>query len=288
MPASIAGLTEADAIRLFLEQSPQARRGPASERAVRASLRQDARTADPNVAYEIEDAAGVRDTFLTVEQELPITGRRGLLRERADVAAQAAGLRAEADLLRESYALRGAFHEILYRRIVLETLRESDRRLARTVEILRIREKEGEGSGYDVLRAEQEWAELRMSTAEAEAAEAAARARFGSYFDPALHMESAALEGDLSSAGPLPDAGEATVRALERRSDLRALSSERERLDLEQRAARRSRFPTPVLAVGWKRTEDAGISDTGFVAALTVPLPVFDRGRLESARAAAE
>ena len=39
--------------------------------------------------------AGVRDEFLTFEQELPVTGRRGLLLERAEAAASAVGLAAE-------------------------------------------------------------------------------------------------------------------------------------------------------------------------------------------------
>ncbi len=288
VPASSGAVTEAAAIRTFLEQSPQARRVPVVERSVGAALRTETRVPNTGVAYQVEDAAGVRDEFLTFEQELPITGRRGLLNERAEIAAEAAGLSAERDLQDEAFDLKRSFHEVLYRERVLERLRSGTGLLARTVEILAEREREGEGAGYDVLRAEQELAELGMTTAGADSALVAARSRFGSFYDPASNMNMARLEGDFAPSDPVPEVEQAVVQALEHRLDLRSLSAERERLDLERRAAHRRRFPDPVLTAGWKRTEALGLSDTGYVAALTVPLPIFDRGRFEAARATSE
>jgi cobalt-zinc-cadmium efflux system outer membrane protein len=179
------------------------------------------------------------------------------------------------------------FQEVLYRERVLERLRHGAELLEQTVETLEKREREGEGSGYDVLRAEQELAELRMTIADADAALTVARSRFGSFYDPDSKMGSARLEGDLIPSGPVPEVERAVEQALGQRLDLRSLSAERERLDLERRAARRQRFSEPVLTAGWKRTEALGLSDTGYVAALTVPLPIFDRGRFETARATA-
>jgi len=288
VPASTGSVTEADAIRLFLEQSPQARRVPLVLESVDAALRFQTRVSNPQVAYQVEDAAGVRDEFLTFQQELPITGRRGLLNERSEVAAAAAGLAAENDLHEEGIALKRSFYEVLYRERVLERLRDGAELLVQTVKILEEREREGEGSGYDVLRAEQELAELRMTTAGAEAILTAARSRFGSFYDPDLNMGAARLEGGLAPSGPVPEVDQATGKALEQRLDLRSLSAERERLGLERKAARRRRFPEPVLTAGWKRTEALGLSDTGYIAALTVPLPIFDRGRFGAVRATAE
>ncbi|MBT8485852.1 MAG: TolC family protein, partial [Phycisphaerae bacterium] len=287
-PASTGSVTEAAAIRLFLEQSPQARRVPLVLESVDAALRVQTRVSNPEVAYQVEDAAGVRDEFLTFQQELPITGRRGLLNERAEVAASAAGLAAESDLYDEVFALKRSFHEVLYRERVLKRLRGGAELLAQTIQILEEREREGEGSGYDVLRAEQELAELRMTNADADTALAAARSRFGSFYDPDSNMGSARLEGGFTPSGPVPEIDQAILQALEQRLDLRSLSMERERLDLERRAARRRRFPEPVVTAGWKRVEAIGLSDTGFIAALTIPLPIFDRGRFEAVRATAE
>jgi len=287
-PASTGPVTEAEAIGLFLEQSPQARRVPLVVQSVDAALRIEAPVSNLEIAYQIEDAAGVRDEFLTFQQRLPITGRRSLLGERAEVASAAAGLAAERDLQAEAYELKRSFHEVLYRERVLERLQYGSERLERTVEILAEREREGDGSGYDVLRTEQELAEMRVTGAAAETALAVARSRFGSFYDPELHMESIRLEGDPAPAGPAPEVEQAVEQALAQRLDLRSLASERERLDLERKAARRRRFPEPTLMAGWKRTEVLGFSDTGYIAALSVPLPIFDRGRYDTARATAE
>jgi cobalt-zinc-cadmium efflux system outer membrane protein len=286
--ASDEPVTESDALRLFLEESPQAQKVPLIVQSIGAELRVDARVSNPDVAYQVEDAAGVRDEFLTIQQELPITGRLGLLRESADAASSAAGLAAERDLEAAAYALRASFYEVVYRDSVFERLQRGAGLLDRVVDILAQREREGEGSGYDLLRAEQELAEIGIATAEAEAALSVARSRFGSFFDPALRMEAAALEGDLQSTDAIPEPDEAIERALSKRADLRALLVEAERRDLERRAARRRRFPEPTVTAGWKRTEGLGLEDTGFIASLTVPLPIFDRGQVTLARASAD
>jgi cobalt-zinc-cadmium efflux system outer membrane protein len=288
VPASTGPVTEAQAIRLFLEQSPQARRVPLVVQSADAALRVETRVANPEIAYQIEDAGGVRDEFLTFQQELPITGRRGLLGERTEIASAAAGLAAESLLQAEAYDLKRSFHEVLYREQVLDRLQHGAGLLEGTLEILEQREREGEGSGYDVLRAEQDLAQLGIESAAAEAALAAARSRFGSYYDPESLMDAARLEGGSAPVRAVPEVEEAVEQALAQRLDLRALGAERERLDLERRAARRRRFPEPVLTAGWKRIETLGLSDTGYIAALSVPLPIFDRGSSGAARATAE
>jgi hypothetical protein len=91
--ASPDALTEAAAIRIFLEHSPQARRAPLIERSVAAALRVEALWPNPDFVYQVEDAAGVRDEFMTLQQGLSITGRRRLLDRRAAAAASAAAPR---------------------------------------------------------------------------------------------------------------------------------------------------------------------------------------------------
>ena len=286
--AAAETVTEREAVRIFLEQSPEARLGPLIEQSVAAEIRRGAPLPNPAVAYQVEDAAGVRDQYLTVQQALPITGRQRLVREAADAGAQAAGLAASQELRASASAVRQSFYEVLYGEGVLDRLRQGVERLRRVVDILAKRESEGEGSGYDLLRAEQELAELGIETAEAEVALSAARSRFGSFFDPAQQMASARLEGTLDLTEAPPATGEEVDLALARRDDLKALRAEARRLDLEREAARRQRLPEPTLSAGWKRVEGFDLEDTGFIAALTIPLPIFDRGQIESAQAAAD
>ena len=47
---------------------------------------------NPEVAYQTEDAGGVRDQFVTFSQALPFGGGRSHLRESAEAAGAAAGL----------------------------------------------------------------------------------------------------------------------------------------------------------------------------------------------------
>ena len=286
--ASVEPLSESEAIRLYLEQSPRARMVPLIQASVAAERREDALLPNPVVAYQIEDAAGVRDEFLTFQQEIPLTGRRGLIRDGADAAVSAATAVARQDLLATLCSVRLAFYEVLHRESALDRLRAGAERLDRVVRILRSREREGEGSGYDLLRAEQELAETEISISEAEAALSVARARFGSFFEPQQGMATVRLAGDLEPSGTIPDSREATELALANRGDVKALRAEALRLDLEARAARRQRFPEPILAAGWKRVEAPGVDDTGFVASLAIPLPIFGRGQLAAARARAD
>lgn len=283
-----AVLTEQDAVRLFLERSPQSRKPPLVETAVREDSRGAALLSNPVVGYQVEDAGGVRDEFLTVEQALPITGRRGLLGQRGGLAAEAAALGARRELQAVVAAVRSAFYEALYRETELDRVREGVERLARVVEILRDREREGESSGYDLLRAEQELAEAGIAASEAEGALAAARARLGSYLGPEIDLQAIRLSGDFDPAGPVPERARAVEEALSSRDDLNALRADARRLEVEMRAERRKRIPEPTLAAGWKRTEAQDLRETGFVASLSVPLPVFDRGQTAAARAAAE
>lgn len=285
---SDAPVTEPEAIRLFLEESPQAQRVSVIVRSADAASRVEAPVANPEIAYLVEDAAGVRDEFLTFQQKLPITGRRELVRDSADAAAEAAGLAAERDLRISASALRQSFYEVLYRTSVSERLWQGAERLERVVEILAMREREGEGSGYDLLRAEQELVEIGIDGAESEAALSVARSRFGAFFDPGLNMESARLSGDLQPTDRPPEPEQAIELALAQRGDLEALRAESQRLELERRAARRQRFPEPTLLAGWKRTSALGFDDTGFTAALMVPLPVFDRGKFSAEHASAQ
>jgi outer membrane protein, heavy metal efflux system len=72
------------------------------------------------------------------------------------------------------------------------------------------------------------------------------------------------------------------------RAELRALHQLGERATHEADAARRARLPSPSLFGGMKRADDAAGRETGGVLGLSVLVPLFDTGRREAARWAAE
>lgn len=280
--------SESEAVRLFLAESPHVRQIELVGRSAEAGARQEALLANPALSYQVEEAAGVRDEFLTLQQEIPITGRRGLVRESALAASSAAVLDAQSGLREEVHALRVAFHDVLRRERAVEILARGRDRMSRIVRILEAREREGESAGYDLLRAEQELSEIDVSRSEADAALAVVRSRFGRFFDPKAEMHAARLDGGLELSSAVPDEAEAIDQALTGRGELRALRATADRLSLEKRAAARRRYPEPTVSAGWKRTDAADQIDTGYFAAVTVSVPLFDRGQLEAARAGAD
>jgi outer membrane protein, heavy metal efflux system len=276
--------TEREVVDLIVRDGPRGR-------AIRAELEvtrreQDARLAYPNptVTYTRESAGFTE--FLQAEQALLLFGARGAL-SRAGVAATAA---AEADRDVRLWALRSEATTAAARLVAEQERQElaqaQARDVERLIEILRTREREGEGSRFDRLRAEQELRDTRQLVTSASVSVVEARAALSGLLprDVALTRIVGALEPQ-----PTPVAADALIaRATSTRAELRALQHLAERATLEAAAARRARLPSPNLFGGLKRADDAVGRQIGGVLGLSVSLPVFDAGGRESARWGAE
>jgi cobalt-zinc-cadmium efflux system outer membrane protein len=155
------------------------------------------------------------------------------------------------------------------------------------IEILRTREREGEGSRFDRIRAEQEVRELNQLLTAANVSLIEARTVLFEMLPPGVTFTSIAA----SSASPvevLIPLETLLTRGSSTRAELRALQRSSERATLEAEAARRARRPTPSVFGGVKRADDAQGRDTGGVFGVTVALPFFDSGQREAARWEAE
>ena len=152
--------TEREVVELIMRDGPQARAIRAASEVTRRE--QLARLAYPNpeVMYSREGAGFTE--FFQAGQSLPIFGVRGAL-SRAGEAASAAA-EAERDvrlwLLRSDAA--AAVARLVAHQARLELARADTREAERLIEILRTREREGEGSRFDRLRAEQELRDIRQ------------------------------------------------------------------------------------------------------------------------------
>src|SRR5919109_5611300 len=155
-PSMAAGQdrTEREIVDLIVRDGPQARAIRAETDVTRRE--QLARLAYPNpsVTYSREGAGFTE--FFQAEQSLPIFGTRAAL-SRAGPAAVAAA-EAERDvrlwLLRSDAA--AAVARVVAEQARVESTRAQVREVERLIEILHTREREGEGSRFDRLRAEQE------------------------------------------------------------------------------------------------------------------------------------
>ena len=115
----------------------------------------------------------------------------------------------------------------------------------RLVEVLRVREREGDGSRFDRLRAEQEVAELKQAAVTAAIELSDARGAVAALLPVGVTVTKVAGPLDGSPA-PLDREALAT-RASATRAELRALQFSLDRSALEADAARRSRWPAPVV-----------------------------------------
>ena len=276
--------TEREIVDLVVREGPRARVIRAETELTRRE--QLARLAYPNpsVGYSREGAGFTE--FLQLEQALPVFGVRGAL-ARAGVAATAA---AEADRDARLWLLRAEARTVVARLAAEEARREAAEAyaadVARLIEILRTREREGEGSRFDRVRAEQELQDARQLVMAATVAVIDAKSALAAMLprDSALSR----ISSTPATQPPAPAVEALVTRAAATRAELRALQLSADRAALESQAARRARLPSPTLFGGLKRAEDDAGHQRGGMFGLSVSVPLFDTGRREAARWDAE
>ena len=156
------------------------------------------------------------------------------------------------------------------------------REVERLIEILRTREREGEGSRFDRL-ARRTGAPRHASACYVRGGSARRSARDGlghaAARCPLTRLR--ARRGRRSRPSRRADA--LFTRATSTRAELRALQHLAERATFEADAARRARLPSPTLFGGVKRADELSGRQNGGVFGLSVSVPLFDAGGREAA-----
>jgi cobalt-zinc-cadmium efflux system outer membrane protein len=275
---------ERDVVELVVRDGPQARAIRAETEVTRREQLARLAYSNPSVTYSREGAGFTE--FFQAEQSLPIFGARAAL-GRAGVAATAAA-EAERDL--RLWFLRAdataAVARVVAEQTRLESARTHGREMQRLIEILRTREREGEGSRFDRVRAEQELRDTNQLVTAAVVALTEARTTLAGMLP--RDLSTTRIVAAQLSEQPAAPVEYLVVRASSTRAELRALQQLGERAMFEAEAARRVRLPAPTVFGGVKRAEDASGRETGGVFGLSVALPLFDAGQREAARWDAE
>jgi outer membrane protein, heavy metal efflux system len=285
-PSLVAGQdrTEREVVELIVRDGPQARAIRAEADVTRRE--QLARLAYPNPAVKYSREGAGFTEFFQAEQSLPIFGVRAAL-SRAGVAATAAA-DAERDvrlwLLRSDAA--AAVARLVAGQARVKSAQAHLGEVERLIELLRAREREGEGSRFDRLRAEQELRDTRQLVTSAAVSVAEARATLSGMLP--LDVSVARISAPHMSQQPAASPEALLTRATTTRAELRALQQRGERATLEADAARRARLPSPNVFGGVKRADHASGRETGGVFGLSVAVPLSDDGGREAARWAAE
>jgi cobalt-zinc-cadmium efflux system outer membrane protein len=277
-------LSESQLVDLIVRDGAQARAIHLDVDVVRREQAARAVLSNPSIAYSREGAGYTE--FLQAEQFLPIFGsRRAVAR-----AGAAATLVAEAERDGRLWQLRADARALVARLLAeqekLEASAVTIREVDRIIGLLRIREKEGEGSRFDRLRAEQELADARQISLEAAASAAEVRAAIAAVVADGTRVTRVA--GTLYVDLPIPALETLSARALTTRGELRALTAASERFRLEADVARRAKLPAPTIVGGLKRADGASGRESGGLLGVNVMVPLFDNGRRESARWLAE
>ena len=282
--ADAQDLTERKIVDLIVGEGPQAQAIRAEAEVVRREALARLAYPNPAVTYSREGAGFTE--FLQAEQSLPVFGTRGAL-SRAGVAATAA---AEAERDARLWDLRAhaaaAVATLTTAQARLDAAQAHTQEVERLIGILLAREREGEGSRFDRLRAEQELRDARGLATSAAVELAEARAGLVAMLPRDVSVGRVPARTDLDEPPVRPDA--LMTRAVAARAELRALQRSAERADFEAEAARRSRLPAPSVFGGLKRADDGAGRVRGGVFGLSVSVPLFDSGSREAARWGAE
>jgi len=187
-------------------------------------------------------------------------------------------------------AAREALARVLYGKSRLTTLDEQVALARQMLELQRIRFERGDLSGVDFDRVQ---LDLEMLSADRAQADADYRDSLATC-ERVLFASCDPGEAGLDTVVALVQPPEATLPAnwdahLDDRPDIKALVTQQQAAVQDAELALKRTVPDPVVSVGFTRDYFAisGNNPRVLAAAVTIPLPTFDRGKQDAARAEA-
>lgn len=295
------GLTLAEAQLVARQASPDLRAAREAVAAARARERQANALLNPTLSYGREQTSrngrSNAQDIAQFEQPFEIGGQRGARRDAARLRGEVAQARLSAVERLLDYDVARAFAMLVAaaRRAALAD--EAVTAFAEAGRVITQRLAAGDVSGYAVRRLQLEAARYATQRADAVLALRVARIELATLLalspDSITPPPPAALKSGSDTSESLPQLDVLRASATDSRADLRALALEAAATAAEARLAVAERFPTPTLSAGYKRESvnpggaGSAMGLRGFVAGLSLPLPVFDRrgGSIEAAAA---
>lgn len=246
---------------------------------------------NPVFSFTFEQAkgggGGADEGIFFLQQQIEPGSRRRLRTQAAE--ARVAGAEERAAMLRVEVEarVRRAFFAVMAMQRRHEAARDWSFRLARVAEVVELRHKAGDVSGYDLQRVAREQATVRAEVASAAADHAEAAGALGGMIGHPLDDKGPRVVGELLADGRRPPLEE-LLRRIEVRPDVQALRERARAAGYEERVARGWKIPSFTLGAGFKDARDGGANLDGPVAYAAVPLPVLNRQRAPARRAREE
>lgn len=290
-PPPEAPLTEEEAVRRALARPGLTEQEEGEVGVVRSEAVGARILPEPEISLEREQTFGgpgaAQDT-LVVSQRIDLSGRRSLRVEAAEHRERAVRKRWAGHRLQLAAQARTRFHRLLAAQQGIGTTERWVERIRAALGIVTQREAAGDASAYERRRLERE---LSKATSRLAARRADAEGAWGSL--------GALISSDAAPLGPPPPAQGTLLppppqplaqllSSLGARPDLAALHAEAAAAETDGRAAERRRLPEPELTLGWTGISAGDERADGYVAGVSLNLPLFDQGQEGATRAAGE
>jgi outer membrane protein, heavy metal efflux system len=287
-------LTLAEARTRALEVSPELRAARAAMASAEGRARQAGAWSNPTLTFSREQTSRAGETnsqnILSLDQRVEIGGQRGARRQVATLEAEAAKARLVATSAGVSYEVTRVYAVAVAatRRAALAD--EAGRAFGVARRVSRERLAGGDVSGYEHRRLLLEAARYATLRSSALVARDSALRTLSLLIGDSAHAKAT---GDLSltdtlSLAPLSQPVDSLVAlGLRARSDLQAAELDARASVANVRVAGAERIPTPTFSGGYKDERLAtGESLRGFIAGVSLPLPLWDRrgGAIAEAR----
>jgi cobalt-zinc-cadmium efflux system outer membrane protein len=296
-PPASRPLTLAEARSLARQHSPELRAARHAVEAAAGRERQAGAFPNPTLAYSREqtsrDGASNAQDIVSLEQPLDFTGQRGARRRAAGLVRQATEARLAGTTARIDYEVTRSYATAIAAERSAVLAEGAADAFGRAVRVSRARLAGGDVSGYQNRRLTLEaarYAALRLEALVARDSAVRTLASLVGLADSAGVTGALRLVDTLTPAPLTLTADSLEALALVRRAELRAAGLEAEAGAAEARLAGAERIPVPTLVGGYKHERVAGSEAAGgFVAGVSLPLPLWDRrgGAVAAARAEA-
>jgi cobalt-zinc-cadmium efflux system outer membrane protein len=296
-PAAVAAevapterLSEAEAVRRALARPAVAAVAEGEAQVARGEAEAAARWANPELGWSREQTlrgpGATTEDYVSLSQAFDLSGGRGLRAEAGARRVRAVASAGETRVLEVAAEARHRFHELLYHQELARAAEAWAHRVEETTATLERRAAAGDVARYDVKRLERERATARSRLRAEGVALDAARQRLAAVMGENGDVAAWTVEGPLLPDVPPGDADELIAR-LASRPDVRELEDEAAAAEAEARAAGRGWIPEVRVTGGVKTAEAGGERATGFLAGVSLPVPVANRRQGEAAAASA-
>jgi cobalt-zinc-cadmium efflux system outer membrane protein len=290
-------LTLAEARELAQRSSPELEAARHAVAAAAGRQRQAGAFPNPALSYSREQTSREGESnaqdIVSLEQPLEIGGQRGDRRAAATADHTAAEARLAAAAARVDYEVARSYATAVSSQRRAALAEAAAAAFERAGRVSQARLAGGDVSGYQHRRLALEAGRYAALSAEALVARDSAIQTLASLIGLADSTGRAGplLLSDTLTPAPLTQPADSFVAiALLRRPELQGAVMEAEAGAAEARLARAERIPTPTLSGGFKHERLAtGVSLRGFVAGVSLPLPLWDRrgGAVDAASAEA-